>query len=342
MGVLERESAMADRTAEAVTVDGEPWVTVRTLDEFAELRESQLESSRFWWPNIGPLGDTNGFSFTHRMSRIGPLTILDADFHDDVWVNGGEIRPHYHVTLPVAAPAAAMDSHISVIAKPGSVGVYQPEGKAGMCGYVGRLLAVMIERHAVEDALADALGRSVTSQIDFESVMGTTTHAARSWITLVSLFTEQLFLPGSVLHQPMVGMPFAESVVRGLLLAADHSYRAMLDSDATEPPPRAIREAIEVIEAEADRPLTVSALAARSYVSVRSLQQGFRAHVGMTPMEYLREVRLSRARQDLLVCDPSIDGVTSVAFRWGFTNLGRFAAAYAARYGENPSATLRR
>jgi AraC-like DNA-binding protein len=335
-------SAMADRMEEVVAADNNEWVSVRTLEDFADLRKNQLESSSIWWPDIGPLGDTSSFSFTHRMGRLGPVTILDLDFCNDVWVNGGENRPHYHVTLPIATPSTAMDSNFSVVAEPGSVAVYQPEGKAGVSRYVGRLLAVMIDRHAVEEALADALGRSFTSQIDFQPIMPATTHAVRSWITMVSLFTEQLFRPGSVLHQPMVGMPFADSMIRGLLLAADHSYRATLEGEATEPPPRAIRAAIEVIEAEPHRPLTVSALAARSYVSVRSLQQGFRAHVGTTPMAYLREVRLRRARQDLLESDPSIDGVASIAFRWGFTNLGRFAAAYATRYGENPAVTLRR
>lgn len=325
-----------------VMADNNAWVTVRTLDDFADLRKNQLESSPYWWPDIGPLGDTNSFSFTHRIGRLGPVTILDADFHRDVWVNGGEIRPHYHVTLPVATPSAGMDRNVSVVAEPGSAAVYQPEGKAGVSRYVGRLLAVMIDRHAVEDALADALGRSVTSQIDFQPIMPTTTQAVRSWTTMVSLFTEQLFRPGSVLHQPMVGMPFADSLVRGLLLAADHSYRAALEGEASEPAPRAICAAIEVIEAEANLPLTVSALAVRSFVSVRSLQQGFRVHVGTTPMAYLRNVRIRRARQDLLESDPSIDTVASIAFRWGFSNLGRFAAAYAARYGENPAVTLRR
>lgn len=186
------------------------------------------------------------------------------------------------------------------------------------------------------------LGHPITSQVDFQSNMATTTHAARGWIAMVALLSDHLFLPGSVLHQPMVGMPFADSVVRGLLLAAGHPYRAALDGEVRERPPRAVGTAIEVIEAEAHRPLTVSALAARSHVSVRSLQQSFRVHVGTTPMAYLRDVRLHRARKDLLQADPSIDTVASFAFRWGFTNLGRFAAAYAARYGEKPAATLRR
>jgi transcriptional regulator GlxA family with amidase domain len=44
----------------------------------------------------------------------------------------------------------------------------------------------------------------------------------------------------------------------------------------------------------------------------------------------------------LLESDPSRITVASVACRWGFTNLGRFAAAHTARYQESPSETLRR
>jgi AraC-like DNA-binding protein len=317
-----------------------PWLTVQSLDDFCELRDSQLESS--WWPDIGPLGDTASFSFTHRSRRLGPITVLDLDFHDEVWVNGGELRPHYHVTMPVAPSSSRMGSDVPVVGARGSVAVYRPEGEASVPGYVGRLLAVMIDRYAVEDALAEAIGRSVSSQIDLQPVMRTTTQAVRSWITLVSLFAEQLFRPSSILHQPMVGMPFAEGVVRGLLLATDHSYSAALVGEAIDPPPRGIGMAIDIIEAEAHLPLTISALAARSYMSVRSLQQGFRAHVGTTPMTYLREVRLRRAHQDLKAADPSVDTVASIAFRWGFANLGRFAAAYAAHYGERPALALRR
>jgi hypothetical protein len=234
------------------------------LDDFAEVRNSGSESSPHWWPDIGPIGDTGSLSFTHRMRRLGPITVLDIDFHDDVWVNGGEIRPHYHVTVPVGTPSAAKDDSLSLVTKPGPVAVYRPEGNASVSRYVGRLLVVMIDRHAVEDALAGVLGRLITSQIDCQPMMAATAQSVRSWITMVTLFAEQLFVPGSILHQPMVGRPFADSLVHGLLLAADHPYGEALTGEVGEPESRAIRAAIDVIEAEADQPLTVSALAERT------------------------------------------------------------------------------
>ena len=80
----------------------------------------------------------------------------------------------------------------------------------------------------------------------------------------------------------------------------------------------------------------------RAHISVRSLQEGFRSHLGVSPTEYLRVIRLRRAHESLLESDHTEVTVASIAYHWGFTNLGRFAAAHAQRYGELPSETLYR
>lgn len=183
--------------------------------------------------------------------------------------------------------------------------------------------------------------RGSPSQIDFVPVMPLSSAVTQSWVSMLVLFTKQLFSPDNLINQPLVGTPFVESLVRGFLLAANHPHRDALTGDAKYIAPQAIRTAIEIIEEEAHLPLTLSSIAARSHVSVRSLQQGFQRHLDTSPMAYLREVRLRKAHQTLLESNPSTVTVASVAYRWGFTNLGRFASAHATRYGEAPSATLR-
>jgi transcriptional regulator GlxA family with amidase domain len=59
-------------------------------------------------------------------------------------------------------------------------------------------------------------------------------------------------------------------------------------------------------------------------------------------MSYLREIRLQHARKDLSAADPTETTVTEIATRWGFLHPGRFSAQYRERFGEPPSATLRR
>ena len=92
-------------------------------------------------------------------------------------------------------------------------------------------------------------------------------------------------------------------------------------------------------------PWTVVDLARRVGLSTRALQYGFAAQVGQPPMAYLRQVRLQRADADLRAVAGAAagagHGVAAIASRWGFTNFGRFAAAYRARYGRTPSEALR-
>jgi AraC-like DNA-binding protein len=59
-------------------------------------------------------------------------------------------------------------------------------------------------------------------------------------------------------------------------------------------------------------------------------------------MRYLQQVRLTYVHDDLRQADPSRATVALIAHRWGFTQLGRFAAAYRAKYGVPPSQTLHR
>ena len=91
----------------------------------------------------------------------------------------------------------------------------------------------------------------------------------------------------------------------------------------------------------AANPLTTADIAAHCCMSMRALQAGFQTHVGQPPLHYLRRIRLRRAHEGLVGANPYQDSVGSIANRWGFAHLSRFAAAHAAEYGEPPSQTLR-
>ena len=96
------------------------------------------------------------------------------------------------------------------------------------------------------------------------------------------------------------------------------------------------------MEANAREPIGLADIAVAAGVSARALQSGFRRIRDSTPMARLREIRLELARADL--AQPTGDGrsVASIANRYGFAHLGRFAADYRARFNECPSETLRR
>jgi transcriptional regulator GlxA family with amidase domain len=96
------------------------------------------------------------------------------------------------------------------------------------------------------------------------------------------------------------------------------------------------------VAASGDRPIYVSDLCAAIGVSDRTLQICCREHLGMGPRKYLWLRRMQEVRHALALAEQTRATVTEVATSHGFWELGRFAGAYRALYGESPSATLRR
>jgi transcriptional regulator GlxA family with amidase domain len=105
----------------------------------------------------------------------------------------------------------------------------------------------------------------------------------------------------------------------------------------------AVRRSVDYIEQHLAEPIVITDLARSVGMSVRSIQQGFKQDLQTTPVNYIRDRRLDRVRSMLMEAAPE-DGltVTDAAETWGFTHLGNFAGMYRRRFGETPSATLRR
>jgi AraC-like DNA-binding protein len=325
-----------DEVVQATTAAtrGCAWAKAERFDDFAVLCCGQS--------NLKLLSDPRSFSLTQRAGRIGPVAVAELIAGSEISIQRGQLCNSYRVFVPQSGHVVSVHQGSPVMAGPGTAAVLAPEGHTASEWAAGtRMIALRFDRCVVDDALSDAIGRQVTSQIDFAPVMPISSAVTQSWVNMLVLFTKQLLRPDNLLNRPLVGLPFVDSLVRGLLLATKHPHRDALSRDEKSVGPHAIRTAIEIIEQEAHLPLTLSSIAARSHASVRSLQQGFQHHLGTSPMSYLREVRLRRAHQTLLESDPSTVTVASVAHQWGFTNLGRFASAHAKRYGEPPSVTLR-
>ena len=77
-------------------------------------------------------------------------------------------------------------------------------------------------------------------------------------------------------------------------------------------------------------------------VSPRTLSRAVNAVHGTTPTRHLRRMRLAAARRALVSKEVAAGTVTEIALRFGFHELGRFAAEYRATFGESPSETLQR
>lgn len=100
---------------------------------------------------------------------------------------------------------------------------------------------------------------------------------------------------------------------------------------------RIVSEARDYMRANVDRSIAVPDLCSAIGVSRRTLQYAFEDVLQLSPLTYLRIMRLNRVRRELK--KPHHDGVGNVAARCGFWHLPRFAADYRTLFGELPSMT---
>jgi len=102
---------------------------------------------------------------------------------------------------------------------------------------------------------------------------------------------------------------------------------------------RVVREARRYMQDNADEPISVPGLCEAIHVSRRTLQYSFQDVLQMSPVTYLRALRLNGVRRDLK--RGGDEPVADRAARWGFWHQSRFAADYKHLFGELPSQTLR-
>jgi AraC-like DNA-binding protein len=88
------------------------------------------------------------------------------------------------------------------------------------------------------------------------------------------------------------------------------------------------------------RCLRIGEVCASIKTSARMLRAACREHLGMGPKRFLDLRRLHLVRRVLMSSDGNRTTVTNVALDHDFWELGRFAGAYKALFGELPSATL--
>jgi len=135
---------------------------------------------------------------------------------------------------------------------------------------------------------------------------------------------------------------FANSNTENSLLGSLLQILTPDSNSARETPQRRqiARKAIEYIHENISQPFNMNTLVDQLETTHRTLHLGFIETFGTSPIAYLKNLRLSNARRDLI--KKTWPTVTETAMHWNFHHLGRFSRDYQAAYGESPSATVKR
>lgn len=131
-----------------------------------------------------------------------------------------------------------------------------------------------------------------------------------------------------------------QSIIVAYLMATEHNYSHWLKGTPLAAAPWQIRHAADYIEQNWDRPITIEALTQVTGTSARSLFHLFKRTYGVSPMVFVRKIRLRRAKSMLTNPTPQTS-VTAVGVLCGFSNMGHFARNYHDAFGERPSETLK-
>ena len=155
-------------------------------------------------------------------------------------------------------------------------------------------------------------------------------------------------------------LPLVGAVQRFLLAVESESERGMLapiylreivylllrseqrtwpvEGTAREKQGNAITAAIAFMRQEMDQPLTVRDLAAAVSMSESGFAHLFKATMDVSPLQFLKQMRLERARKSLL----SGSNVSEAANSVGYASLSHFISEFRRHFGESPKAYAQR
>ncbi|MBA5690197.1 helix-turn-helix domain-containing protein [Rugamonas apoptosis] len=132
-----------------------------------------------------------------------------------------------------------------------------------------------------------------------------------------------------------------DAILSALLDMLDHSCVEPAIAASLQRRQRVVARAREYILAHRAEAITVPELCEQVHVSRRTLQYCFEDVLGMSPMLYLRMMRLNGVRRQLHDACARGSAIGDVAGAWGMCNFSQFSSDYRKLFGVRPSAVLK-
>ena len=294
-----------------------------------------LDPLRRSWPN---------FHAIHNCADFDGFSVNYVGYGGSVSIDPGCLDRFFLLQVPIRGSARINTAGRELEAAPGAAAsLLSPTLPTRMVWQDNcAKLILLVDRRAVENraaALAErpAVPVEFDPYIDLGSAFG---RALRFQIEYLVDLAEQ----GSTSDlSPVMAATFRESIVGLLLTGQRHNLSDAINRSAShrESLPPVLKRARDILEAEAAEPLDLERLSRASGIGIRSLQLGFKRHFGVSISEALQDIRLQHLNARLLNAR-SDERIVDIAFDLGFTHLSRMAGVYRAKFGESPSATLRK
>ena len=285
-----------------------------------------------------------GFSARHNCATFDGFSINYVAYGGSVSIDPGCLERFFLLQVPLTGAARIRAGAGEFDAVPDrTASLLSPTIPTRMMWSDCAQVILLLDRRMVEQRAAALSGR-VAGTVEFDPVIdldAPSGQALRTSLAGLMTLAERLGPAGRL--SPVATADWREALLDHLLNGQHHGLSDAIRtfSGQAERLPRALRVARDRLADNAGEPLDLAQLACAAGIGIRALQLGFRRHFGVSISEMLLDMRLAGLHARLAQAPPDAS-ITEIAFDLGFTHLGRMAGAYRAKFGETPSATLRR
>lgn len=314
----------------------------------SDLDEARDRVSRvFCSHRLEVVGERRRIGVEMYYRKIGGIGIGRMRYGASVEIEPGRLESFALIQMPICGSEIIEHGGQTVNSTPDIASVLNPTLPLRMRHVADtEKLFIKIDRDALERHCRQHIGGDLRQPVEFCPRMPLTDPRSLSWMRLMSWLCDEVGREradeDTILDSPLFSAQVEQMVIATLLLSQPHNYSGRIEDEGRSVSPHFIKRVENLIDEKAHEPLTIGDLSEYAGVSTRSLFSGFRKYRNTTPMQYLRDVRLKRVRDELLKATPEMTTVTNVAMRWGFSHLGHFTVNYRRAFGESPSVTLNR
>jgi AraC-like DNA-binding protein len=287
------------------------------------------------------IGRTNtAFAVEANHLQAGSLGLSYCDYAGDTSIGFGEasfVRQIFAIEGTARYAAGKQSGEITALSWAPVLHARTPLQLEFRPGY--RQFVLRIEFDALLRNLGALLGQDVGRNLVFDE-RPTRQPAMDALRRRVFQFASDYNERG-VLFSDLAAAEVERMMIMKFLMCHRHNHTHLLLREPLPASSTAVRAVEEFIEANWDRPIDIETMAAVAKVSARSLFRQFRKDRGYSPADFVKRVRLNRAREMLEQANEN-GSVIQIALKCGFQNAGHFARDYRNTFGELPSVSLQR
>ena len=184
---------------------------------------------------------------------------------------------------------------------------------------------VLLSNAELRRRFSNLVGRTVNQNIVFD----TTEVDPFAYTMLRNMMIElqkMSYVKNKVLENKLCKVQLEELFYTLLFTSIPHNFSAELITPYSTVSPWYVKQAKDFIMAHLTEPLKISEISKRLNISTRSLASGFKLYVGQSPVQYIRDQRLKMVHFELQ--QGTFGTVADVAYKYGFTHMGRFSNYY--------------